>query len=79
MLSGLKVPGRQSERPFIVGHTPLSNDDTIWENVDDIKNHHILYSSDTQWVGVMAQIGDKIYPFRYPVEKVSNTINSTSD
>ena len=74
-----KCLGVSQSAPFIVGHTPLSNDDTIWENVDDIKNHHILYSSDTQWVGVMAQIGDKIYPFRYPVEKVSNTINSTSD
>ena len=65
--------------PFIVGHTPLSNDDTIWENVDDIKNHHIIYSSDSHWVGVMAQIGDTIHPFRYPVEPVLNTINSVSD
>lgn len=65
--------------PFIVGHTPLSNDDTIWENVDEIKNHHILYSSDTRWVGVMAQIGNKLYPFRYPVEQVSKRINADSD
>lgn len=74
-----KCLGVDQSVPFIVGHTPLSNDDTIWENVDDIKNHHILYSSDSHWVGVMAQIGDKIYPFRYPVEQVSNTINVTYD
>ena len=74
-----KSLGINQNAPFIVGHTPLSNDDTIWENVDEIKNHHILYSSDSQWVGVMAQIGDKIYPFRYPVEQVVNAIYSADD
>ena len=74
-----KCLGINQSVPFIVGHTPLSNDDTIWENVDDIKNHHIIYSSDSHWVGVMAQIGENIYSFRYPVESVLNTINSASD
>ena len=71
-----KCLGLSQNTPFIVGHTPLSNDDTIWENVAEIKNHHILYSSDSRQVGVMAQINDKIYPFRYPAEAVLNKINS---
>ena len=54
--------------PVIVGHTPLSLDDTLWENVNDIENHYVVYSSDSRWVGLMAQIGDRLYPFRYPVE-----------
>lgn len=74
-----KSLGVGADTPFIVGHTPLSNDDTIWENVDGIENHHILYSSDSEWVGVMTQIGDKIYPFRYPVEPMASIINSLSD
>jgi len=74
-----KCLGINQEVPFIVGHTPMSTDDTIWENVADIENHHVLYSSDTHWVGVMAQINNKIYPFLYPVESVLNTINLASD
>ena len=70
---------RDADTPVIVGHTPMSNDDTIWENVDGIENHHILYSSDSEWVGVMTQIGDKVYPFRYPVEPMTSIINSLSD
>jgi hypothetical protein len=74
-----KSLGVGADTPFIVGHTPLSNDDTIWENVDGIENHHILYSSDSEWVGVMTQIEDRMYPFRYPVEPMASIINSLSD
>ncbi|MCP3870768.1 MAG: metallophosphoesterase [Gammaproteobacteria bacterium] len=74
-----KCLGADAETPMVVGHTPMSTDDTIWENVDGIENHHILYSSDSHWVGVMTQIGSKLYPFRYPVEPMSNIINSLSD
>ncbi|MCB1852070.1 MAG: metallophosphoesterase [Gammaproteobacteria bacterium] len=74
-----KSLGIRPDAPFIVGHTPLSNDETIWENVGDIQNHHIIYSSDTNQVGAMVQIGDTIYPFKFPVEQVMNKINSASD
>ncbi|MCB1858441.1 MAG: metallophosphoesterase [Gammaproteobacteria bacterium] len=74
-----KCLGVPAETPVIVGHTPMSNDDTLWENVGDIANHHILYSSDSHWVGVMAQIGDNIYPFRYPTESLIPLINRLSD
>ncbi len=74
-----KCLGVSKSTPVIVGHTPLSVDDTLWENVGDIENHHILYSSDSRWVGVMAQIGGHIYPFRYPVESLIPIINSLDD
>jgi hypothetical protein len=51
-------------------------DDTLWENVGDIENHYIVYSSDSRWVGLMAQIGDRLYPFRYPVEPMISIINA---
>ena len=57
----------------------IDADDTLWENVDGIDDHHILYSSDSEWVGVMTQVGDKVYPFRYPVEPMTAIINSLSD
>jgi hypothetical protein len=65
--------------PLIVGHTCLSLDDTLWENVNDIENHYIVYSSDSRQVGLMAQIGDRLYPFRYPVESMMSIINALPD
>ena len=65
--------------PLIVGHTCLSIDDTLWENVNDIENHYVVYSSDSKWVGLMAQIGDRLYPFRYPVESMMSIINAVPD
>lgn len=64
------------DTPVIVGHTPLGVDETLWENVGEIKQHHIVYSSDNRWVGLMAQVGDTLYPFRYPVEPIISLINS---
>lgn len=65
--------------PVIVGHTCLSLDDTLWENVNDIENHYVVYSSDSKWVGLMAQVGDRLYPFRYPVEPMMSIINAVPD
>ena len=65
--------------PVIVGHTPLSIDDTLWENVGEIENHNIVYSSDNRWVGMMAQVGDRLYPFLYPVEPMISIINALPD
>ncbi|MES9856656.1 MAG: metallophosphoesterase [Sedimenticola sp.] len=64
------------ETPVIVGHTPLTNDDTLWERVGEIDNHYIIYGSDNQWVAVMAQVGNHVYPLRYPVEHLIPLINA---
>ena len=74
-----KCLGLAKKTPVIVGHTPLSVDDTLWENVGEIENHHIVYSSDSTWVGLMAQVGDRLYPFRYPVEPMMSIINALPD
>ena len=74
-----KCLGLEKKTPVIVGHTPLSVDDTLWENVGDIENHYIVSSSDSRWVGLMAQIGDRLYPFRYPVESMMSIINAVPD
>ena len=70
-----KYFGLASDTPVIVGHTPLTCDDTLWERVGEIDNHYVIYASYDKWVGVMAQVGDKVYPFRYPVEKLIPLIN----
>jgi hypothetical protein len=71
-----KCLGLAKDAPVITGHTPQDSDDTLWEHVGDISEHYIVYSSDTHWVGLMAQIGDKLYPFRYPVEPVMALFNA---
>ena len=60
-----------SDTQLIVGHTVYSNDDTIWEDVGGAKNHSVLYSSDSSWVGVMIQMSGKLEAFTYPVEKLT--------
>jgi len=62
--------------PVIVGHTPMSMDETLWERVGEIDDHFVAYAANNDWVGVMAQIQDRLYPLRYPVEPVAAIINS---
>jgi len=59
------------DTPFIVGHTPMDNEETIWENVGGVANHTVAYAANLEWVGVMAQIGKKMYSIRYPVEPLT--------
>jgi len=68
--------GLSSDTPVIVGHTPLTCDDTLWERVGEIDNHYVIYASYDEWVGVMAQVGDRVYPLRYPVEHLMPLINA---
>lgn len=64
------------QTPFIVGHTPMDDDHTLWENAGGITGHTIVYAGNLEWVGVMAQIGNKMYPLTYPVEPLSDLISS---
>ena len=66
-----KCMGVTSDTPVIVGHTVISNEETIWEDVGGIENHHVLYSSDSKWVGTMIQIDNKLHPIVYPVEQLT--------
>ena len=70
-----KYFGLAADTPVIVGHTPVTNDDTLWERVGEIDNHYVIYASHDEWVGAMAQVGDRLYPFRYPVESLVSVIN----
>jgi len=66
-----KCLGVSPDTPVIVGHTVISSEDTIWEEVGGIENHTVLYSSDSNWVGLMIQIKSKFYPFVYPAERLT--------
>jgi len=64
--------------PFIVGHTPMDNEKTLWDKVGGISGHSIVYGGHPEWVGVIAQIGDTMYPFTYPVEPLSELVSAMS-
>lgn len=55
---------------FIVGHTPPTQDETLWIDVGGIKNHHVLFNSRLEGVPVFTRIGDSIIPLKYKYEKI---------
>lgn len=63
------------DTPFIVGHTPMDNEETLWVNVGGISRHTIIYAGNPEQVGAMVLIGKKMYPFTYPVEPISALIS----
>ena len=69
----------KSNTPVIVGHTPLTHDDTLWEQVGEIDEHYIIYAGDHRWVSVMAETGDTLYPYRFPTESLIPVINELED
>lgn len=68
-----------ADTPVIVGHTPISMDDTIWSKVGDIDNHYVVYGGNKRWIGVMTLLDEKMYPLTYPVEPIVDYINTLTD
>lgn len=58
----------QPDAPFIVGHTPLSLDETCWLDVGGIDNHHVLFGADPNMIGVITRTASHFLPLRYAVE-----------
>jgi len=69
---GLKI---DSDTPFIVGHYPCSADETLWLNVGQINQHHVVISSRPDRVGLFIGIDGKMVPHIYPVEALSAWLN----
>ncbi len=69
----------QKHTTFVVGHTPLDGDSTMWLNVNGIKNHHVLYSARVGQVGVITRIGGVMVPLIYPVDAVTALIKQLKD
>jgi hypothetical protein len=67
--------GLQPDTPFVVGHTPLSADDTCWVNAGGIENHHVLFGAYPKTVGVLTRPGPSLLPLRYPVEPLLPVYN----
>jgi len=69
---GLQV---SSEIPFIVGHYPFSEDETLWLNVGRISQHHILISARSDRVAIFTRVDGEMVPQVFPVEPLLNWLN----
>ncbi len=54
--------------PLIVGHTPLSDEDTLWLNVGGIEGHHIVYSAHTHRLAAMVMSEGHATPLEFVPE-----------
>jgi hypothetical protein len=68
--------GLQPELPFIVGHNPLTEGETLWMNAGNIENHHIVFSARPDFIGVFTRVAGKMIPLCYPTEPVRDIINT---
>lgn len=71
----LKALGVSPNTPFIVGHTPLSADDTLWLDAGGIPNHHVLFGANPEKIGVLALPDGKLLPLTYPSEPLREVYN----
>lgn len=67
--------GLDPQAPVLVGHTPLSWDDTLWLEAGGIKNHHVVFGAHPEWIGIVALAGKRFLPLRYPVEPLTALYN----
>ncbi len=68
--------GVDERTPFIVGHTPLSPDGTVWLDVGDIVNHHIVHSGNRHNMAVFIRVGKNLIPLVYRSEALLDLANA---
>ncbi len=61
--------------PFIVGHQPCSDTETLWLNVGGIDAHHVVYSARSDDIGVFLQSDDEIVPLIVSSEPLMDWVN----
>ncbi|MBK1653597.1 metallophosphoesterase [Allochromatium vinosum] len=67
--------GVKREAPVIVGHTPPRHTQTCWMNAGGIPNHHIVYGSHPDWIGVITRPEKRLVPLIYPSEPMLGVYN----
>ena len=65
-----------SDTPFIVGHHPCSLDETLWLNVGQTPQYHIVISSRPDRVGIFTRVDGTMVPQIYPVEPLTQWLNT---
>ena len=68
--------GVDEDTAFIVGHTPLSPEGTLWLDAGNIRNHHIVYSANPHNLAVFVGLGQDLVPLEYPAEALLDLTNA---
>ncbi len=68
--------GVYEETPVLVSHSPLSRDETLWTDVGEIDNHHILFSANPDQLAVFVRAGANLVPQVYPAERLLELANA---
>jgi hypothetical protein len=67
---------RTQKTRLIVGHTPMDPFGSFWLHAGAIKNHHIIYSANTEGPSVLIQTGNRFMPITFPAEPLTDLINA---
>ncbi len=67
--------GLDRETPLVVGHQPVSEDQTLWLNARQIPNHHIVFSARQDQIGLVTWIERQMVPHVYPAEPLLDWFN----
>lgn len=69
--------GLDRHAPFIVGHTPVTLEDTLWSHVGGVRHHHVVYSAQAEHVGVFMQNANGVMiPQVYRAEPLSDVLKN---
>ena len=71
-----KALGFEEDVAMIVGHYPLSEDQTVWLDVRNIEGHHIVFSALPDKIGVFTRIEGELTPIVYPDERLLPWLNT---
>lgn len=65
----------EDDRPFIVAHYPQERTGSVWLNVGEIPNHHIIYSARGNEVGLFTRVKGEMVVQVYPSLDLLGIIN----
>jgi len=68
--------GVDQKIPLVVGHSPQSEQETLWLNAGGIPNHHIVYSANPHNLAVFIGLNGDCFPLEYHAEPLLDLINS---
>lgn len=66
---------RTQKTRFIVGHTPMDPFGSFWLHAGTIKNHHIIFSAQTEGPSIFIQTDNSFMPISFPAEPLTDLIN----
>lgn len=71
--------GLSKHTPIIVGHTPLSDQETVWLNIGGITGHHLVFSAHMHRLAAMIMSDGHMTPVEFVPEPALAFLNEETD